>query len=572
MKGEWRSQQGQDAHGPGDISILRWLAQPFRKMGYHHLLILLVLIIAGSTLRVWGAMDSDLVIDEATKVSSVESYREGRFWVNLEHPPLEKYLIFASISIFGTEDIWIKLPNVILGCLTPILVFILVSKVGKGTWPGLIGASISSLSPVLIGYSMIAKEDTLSNFLSLLTILFLLMILEREMGNGNTMSERRRASITSKRREIRSSPEGHVLLSRFDPRSLDRAEIGLGIIIGLSIASKYTFLFLLLILAVFLFILKRNMLVDKGPRIMAVALLVFIVISWYYLNPVWLSKGIYHWMVESVGGHLTFFMGRSYQYPPPWFYVVVLFGRVHPLVLFSSVGYAVAAFWGLFMALRTDHSFDNDSGHKERRVRLDAMGKYMQKDPGPWILLFWGVGMFIIMTVLPFKGVRYIQWIIIPMISLSAIGLWSIMAPIKERARGPLALFMVTVLMTSSVALAAPHYTEWSYILNEGSGVRDYNGQGHREALEWIASNGGGKVSMRWTELGEHYHDNVTGPVLSIDEVREENVSFIILYLYDLQREVHPEMTEIATSTAGTLAYEVVHRDVTVLWVYRTNT
>ncbi|MGA1847736.1 MAG: glycosyltransferase family 39 protein, partial [Thermoplasmatota archaeon] len=169
MKVAGKIDQDPDDHVPVKGGILNWFGRPFREMRYHHLILLLMLLIAGSGLRIWGSLESDLVIDEASKVTAVESYREGKFWVDLEHPPLEKYLIFVSMAVFGTGDIWVKLPNVILGCVTPLLVFILVSRVGKGVWPGLIGASISSLSPMLIGYSMIAKEDTLTGFLSLLS-------------------------------------------------------------------------------------------------------------------------------------------------------------------------------------------------------------------------------------------------------------------------------------------------------------------------------------------------------------------------------------------------------------------
>ncbi|MEA3559666.1 MAG: glycosyltransferase family 39 protein [Candidatus Thermoplasmatota archaeon] len=538
-------------------------------MRSYHLLLLMVILIAGSFLRISGSADSDLVIDEATKVDAVEDYRDGKFWVNLEHPPLEKYLILSSISVFGVHDWSVKLPNVIMGCLTPLLIFIFVSRIGKGVWPGLVGAAISSLSPVMIGYSLIAKEDTLLNFLSLIVVLLLVKVADigipscergpEEQGVGNVIG----SDPVGKRGVI------HFIVHRLDPRPLNRTEIALGLLVGFSLASKYTMLFLLFAWSIFLFISRRNFLKEKGPRIMTVAVIVFATLSWYYLNPYWLMLGIFHWMVESVGGHLTFFMGASYQYPPPWFYPVVFLGRIHPLVLFSSVGLILISLIGLVRSMRRMSRTSPERNRKSGSI-LEKMKGGMEQDSGLWFLMFWAMVIFLIMTVLPFKGVRYIQWIIVPLIALSAVSIWRVVSSMKGRIKGPLALLVVILLMSGSVVFAHPYYTEWSYVFDEDSGVRDYNGQGHKEALRWIEGSGeGGQVSMRWTELGEYYYQNVTGPVSSMDEVIEGNVSYILIYIYDLQRAVHENMTDIANSRNCELVHEVVHHSVTVIWIYR---
>ncbi|MFO8052266.1 MAG: glycosyltransferase family 39 protein [Thermoplasmatota archaeon] len=548
--------------GGGSKGILQLFISPFTQLGPRHILLLMIIILIGSYIRLYGTAESGLVIDEATKVDAVEDYSEGRFWVNLEHPPLEKYLILISTSVFGVHDWSVKLPNAILGSLTPLLLFILVSRIGKGPWPGLAAALIGSLSPVMIGYSMIAKEDTLLNFLSLAAAVVLIGILGVGERKGMDLHHPDRQGMEVDRKEKGRSG----FLERMDPRSLDRREVLLGILVGASLASKYTMVFILLSWSIYLLVVDRDFLRKRGPRILSVSVITFAVISWYYLNPYWLGLGIYHWMVESVGGHLTYFMGNTYQYPPPWFYPVVLFGRVHPMVLISSVGTIL-----VYMACFLKRFRRGYCPASLRRRTLFSTSKCMfDRDRGLWLLIIWFLVMLIIMTLLPFKGVRYIQWIMVPMIALSALGIWKASTMLRKKVRPSLVFLIMAALMSMSVVQAHPYYTEWSYFFHEDSGVKDLNGMGHGEALEWVEGPGnGGRVSMRWTLLGEYYYDNVTGPVSSIEEVRDNNVSYILLYIYDLQRGVLEDMTAIARSGSCELVHEIVHGSVSVIWIYR---
>jgi len=109
-----------------------------------------------------------------------------------------------------------------------------------------------------------------------------------------------------------------------------------------------------------------------------------------------------------------------------------------------------------------------------------------------------------------------------------------------------------------------------SYLLNENSGVKDFNGQGYQEALEWMKEEGyDQRISLQWTKLAKTFYENVTEPVVSLLEMDHRDVAFILLYIYDVQRGKHEEMTNIARSESCTLLKEIDHGSTTIVWIYR---
>ncbi len=526
------------------------IKEPFMGMDRYHLLLLLIILFAGITLRFSMLPESGLTTDEAEKMEAVEYYREGKLWVDLEHPPVEKYLIFISTSIFGDEEWAVKLPNAILGSLVPIAAFMVASKIGKGPWPGLIAASIASLSPLLIGYSLIAKEDTPVSLLSLITVLFLISLLEgREKHPEGTTDERK-------------------LLERLDPRSLDRLELVTAVLAGIALATKYTFALILLTWALYALITNRDRLRRWGPSMFTSMMIVFLLFSWYYLNPYWLVLGLGHWIWEVGTGHSTYFLGSTYDYPPMYFYAVAVLGKVHPLIWIGSLGSITVMIRSVFKRTKGQSKAHGAGTIAESKYTI--ITKKLGERPGIWLMIFWTLGCLFIMTILPFKGIRYVQWILPPMIILSSIAVWKLLSRMREDIAGPIALLAVCLLMGTSTYIAYPHYQENVYLYDTDSGLRDYSGQGFREAFEWMDDNElEGKIALRWTKLGSYYHDNVTDPVSSIEEAKKEDVSYLLIYLVDLQRGKHPAMTELAHSDNCTLIYEVEHDDETILWLYR---
>jgi len=268
------------------------IMEPLTRFGWHHAVIIILILLCGAYLRFSELPHSTVGTDEAEKYFSVEEFREGKFWVDLEHPPLEKYLIMGSISIFGEEDWAIKLPNVIIGSLIPLALFLVAARVGKNPWVGHTAAAIGALSPMLIGYSLVAKEDTLVNFLALLSILFLSVSIQYDRGRdeGSNMPSFR---------------------SRMHPRNLDGYALTGAFIAGLALASKYTFVFYGVSVLLVIFLMDRTWIRRKGPAFVTVMGGTFLVLSWYYLNPYWLALGIGHWLWESATGHSTYFLGET---------------------------------------------------------------------------------------------------------------------------------------------------------------------------------------------------------------------------------------------------------------------
>ncbi|RLF65575.1 MAG: hypothetical protein DRN57_08840 [Thermoplasmata archaeon] len=503
---------------------------PLFDAGRTHILLLVIIVLAGAYIRFSALPDSGLGTDEAEKFMAVSEFRDGRFWVDLEHPPLEKYMILLSTSLLGDDDWTIKLPNVIIGSLVPILLFLVAARMGKDPWVGQAAAAVGALSPMLIGYSLVAKEDTLVNFLTLASLLFLSVSLESREG------------------EARPEP------GRYSPLRLDGYGMTAAILAGLALSSKYTFLFAAVSFFPVIFLTRKEWLARNGRAFLLVMMATFFLCSWFLLNPYWLAVGAAHWLWEGATGHATYFLGRTYTYPPPWFYPVTFMGRVSPFITFT--GFGTSAYLLSKLPWRGEGSF------RERA------GKHMKGDPLVWMVLAWVVFGFIIMTLLPFKGVRYVQWIILPLILLSA---WGVHRAIPSgKRRGEAVMFVSIILMIPSLSHASPYFREVTYFLGSDSGMMDLDGQGFRETFSWMEEQGlEGKVSLRWEKLGSYYWDNVTGPVHDMEGARIDNVSFILIYRADTNRDLESKMTSFARSSDCTEIYSFSHGSYDLVWLYR---
>jgi len=564
------------------------LIEPVVSLDRPYLILLIIIITSSFLVRFFDITEQGLVVDEAEKFYSVQEMKDGRFWVDLEHPPVEKYLILISTTLFGDDEWAIKLPNALLGSLTPLLVFILLARLWRSPWPGLIGAVMTALTPPLIGYSLIAKEDTPLNFFALL---FLIMVLPSVTGRAPGADP---ADMDGKK-GVRG--EGQVPLHLFSPLKLNSLEVASGIVMGLALATKYTFVFYCIAWAVPVMIWRRDWLRTRGLPMLTVGMITFIVLSWYYLNPYWLILGLGHWLWEAGTGHATYFLGSTYNYPPPWFYPVVIFGRLSPFLYLGSFGLISVLLCrspelekegsdakGLngapsrsarAVSVRRKGRYGRATGSgkeaapKERVTPICRLRSTIEKDPTLWIIASWLLVGLLIMTLLPFKGVRYIQWIILPMVLLSSSFVWWVFKRFRGSYAGPLSLGITLLLVIPVFTQGYPDHSGGSLFLGKDSGVRDHNGQGFKEALEWLERNGnGGRLSIRWEKLGRYYYGNVTGPVSSLEEAREKEVVYVLLYIYDLQRKLESGMTGLAMSDEMELMRSFSRDGVTVIWIY----
>ena len=149
---------------------------------------LVVLVIAGFGFRVTSLSSEGLSEDELNKLNAVADYRaNGLTGANGEHPMLMKACQAATIILAEkwnnssfvasrpadqiTPEAALRLPGTIVGALTTILIFLLVSEL-FGTEVALIAAALWAFDPMAIGFNRIAKEDTFLLFFFLLANVF----------------------------------------------------------------------------------------------------------------------------------------------------------------------------------------------------------------------------------------------------------------------------------------------------------------------------------------------------------------------------------------------------------------
>ena len=149
---------------------------------------LIVLVIAGFGFRVTGLSAEGLSEDELNKLNAVADYRaNGLTGANGEHPMLMKACQTATIILAEkwnnssfvasrpadriAPETALRLPGTIVGALTTLLIFLIVSEL-FGTEVALIAAALWAFDPMAIGFNRIAKEDTFLLFFFLLANVF----------------------------------------------------------------------------------------------------------------------------------------------------------------------------------------------------------------------------------------------------------------------------------------------------------------------------------------------------------------------------------------------------------------
>ena len=171
----------------------------FFSKGRVLVVILVVLMLTGFTLRVYDLGAESLGEDEFNKLQTVEEYRtNGLSGKNGEHPFLMKGLQTVSISaaekinsthaspdLHFSEEGALRFPIALFGTLSILLIFLLVSEL-FGASIGLVSAALYAVEPTTVGFDRIAKEDSLVLFFFLLTSFFFVKSQTKaEQGNPN---------------------------------------------------------------------------------------------------------------------------------------------------------------------------------------------------------------------------------------------------------------------------------------------------------------------------------------------------------------------------------------------------
>ncbi len=150
---------------------------------------LAVLLLGGLAFRARSLSADGLADDELNKLLAAEDYRtHGLTAANGEHPFLMKAMITASVvaaekwnhsrfvaaptsEFFVPVETAMRLPNVIVGSLITLLIYLVMSEL-FGVEIALFAAALWAFDPVAIGFNRIAKEDTFLLFFFLLANVF----------------------------------------------------------------------------------------------------------------------------------------------------------------------------------------------------------------------------------------------------------------------------------------------------------------------------------------------------------------------------------------------------------------
>jgi len=144
---------------------------------------LVVLTVAGFGFRVTSLSAEGLSEDELNKLNAVADYRaHGLTGANGEHPMLMKAFQAASIilaekwnnsvaSLQIAPETALRLPGTIVGALSTVLIFLIVSEL-FGVEAALIASALWAFDPMAIGFSRIAKEDSFLLFFFMLANVF----------------------------------------------------------------------------------------------------------------------------------------------------------------------------------------------------------------------------------------------------------------------------------------------------------------------------------------------------------------------------------------------------------------
>ncbi|HXK62392.1 MAG TPA: glycosyltransferase family 39 protein [Acidobacteriota bacterium] len=148
--------------------------------------LVILLVCLAFAFRVYRLDAPGLAEDEVHKILAVESYREGEFVVNAEHPMLMKLVLTATFLVadswnqsFAARLDWpaispefaVRFPNVVVGSLTTIPIFLL-ARILLGPVIALISAAFWAIGINAIAFNRIAKEDSLLVFFVLLAFFF----------------------------------------------------------------------------------------------------------------------------------------------------------------------------------------------------------------------------------------------------------------------------------------------------------------------------------------------------------------------------------------------------------------
>ena len=134
---------------------------------------LALLVILGFGLRFTQLSAIGFAEDEMNKLDAVHSYQRGDFSANSEHPMVMKMLMWASLHAGAgdSQEAALRLPNVLIGALTVIPLFLLTAAFFDRSH-ALLAAAFWAFGINAITHNRIGKEDSLLVFFMLFAFYF----------------------------------------------------------------------------------------------------------------------------------------------------------------------------------------------------------------------------------------------------------------------------------------------------------------------------------------------------------------------------------------------------------------
>jgi len=126
----------------------------------HFLSIFLVFILAFFFLSkvFWLSQPNYSIGDEKYYIEAAQKFKQGNFEANPEHPPLGKLLILVGINIFGENIAGTRIPALIFGTVSLLLLFLL-SKELFNQKVATLAVLLLSLDPLWAAFSRLAMLD-----------------------------------------------------------------------------------------------------------------------------------------------------------------------------------------------------------------------------------------------------------------------------------------------------------------------------------------------------------------------------------------------------------------------------
>jgi hypothetical protein len=398
-------------------------------------LTLALLIILGLGLRANQLSAIGFAEDEMNKLDAIHSYERGDFSANSEHPMLMKLMMLISLHVSPTasEEAALRFPNVLIGALTVIPLFLLTTAFFD-RWTGLLAAAFWTFGINAITHNRIGKEDSLLVFFMLFAFYFFLRSKQTSPKNTEFRKKNYIASAVA---------FGLMIASKYFPHYL-----------GLNMLFHHNF---------HAYKPKSGEPGGKTPLLFFMLIIVVFLLA----SPAVLMPQVWHYMNEYMGEHLLshsgyLFAGQLYKNnmssspfwgTPVYFYLLFLAVKVPLLTL-------AAFLFGLVVAIKhrrkLGHSFllfmflfwivpYSLIGGKWLRYTLSVM---------PFVYMFAAVG---VISLIRWMRMRFSSRQFSPVLSAIAVTLFIFLPGWIAYAHGPHYALYTNALAANKAGYFFPH-------------------------------------------------------------------------------------------------------------------